>query len=66
MSYRVFKRRWWRDSKCTVPGAGRKTHVAWAQTEEEAQDICRSYNWCPLTGTRIRRPYGLAAEYEKA
>lgn len=64
MKYRVFKRRWWRDAKCTVPGVGRKTHVAWASSEEEAQDICASYNR-DAEGNRIRRRFGLACEYER-
>lgn len=25
--YRVFSRRWWKDAKCTIPGAGRKTTI---------------------------------------
>jgi hypothetical protein len=35
------------------------------ETEEEAREICRDYN-CDATGARIRRPYGVAYEYEEA
>lgn len=62
--YRVFKRRWWRDAKCTVPGAGRATTVARVQTEEEARLWCRGMN-LDDEGNRIARPYGLAYEYER-
>lgn len=62
--YRVFRRRWWKDSKCTEPGAGRKTHICFAISEDEARRICAEYN-CDSEGKRIKRPYGVAYEYER-
>lgn len=62
MRYQVFKRRWWRDAKCTVPGAGRVTHVAWCSDEEEAREWCRGMNY-DGEGRRVERPYGVAYEY---
>lgn len=47
MSYRVFRRAWWRkDAQGRIvpnPGA-RKTTLAHVRTEEEARQYCREYN----------------------
>ena len=64
MAYQVFKRRGWKDAKCTEPGIGRKTHVTWTASEEAAREACRRYN-NDSEGNRIERPYGLAYEYEE-
>lgn len=64
MAYKVFKRRWWLDAKCTEPGLGRKTHVAFTASEDAARRICAEYN-LDKNGHRIERPYGLACEYEE-
>lgn len=63
MKYEVFSRRWWKDAKCTVPGAGRKTHVMFCETEEDARQACQSHNR-DKDGNYIRRPYGSAWEYQ--
>lgn len=63
--YQVFKRRWWRDAKCTVPGVGRSKHVAWVYDEDEARLYCRGLNYDD-EGKRIDRPYGVAYEYRQA
>lgn len=62
--YRVFSRRWWKDAKCTIPGAGRKTTIQIVEGEDAAQKLCRSHNR-DENGNRIRRPYGSAWEYER-
>lgn len=42
MTYRIFKRTWWKDRACTVPGPGRRTYTGNEfQTEQEARDFCR-------------------------
>lgn len=66
MAYRVFRRSWWADEACTVPverlSAG--TTILRVETEDEARALCREYNVGP-DGERIRRPYGVAYEYER-
>lgn len=47
MSYRIFKRAWWRKDSAgkIVPNPGaRKTTLMYVNTEEEARKYCREYN----------------------
>lgn len=62
--YRVFSRRWWKDAKCTIPGAGRKITIEIVYGEAAAQKLCHSHNRDEF-GNRIKRPYGSAWEYER-
>lgn len=64
--FKVFKRRWWKDARCTVPGPGRKVHVCYAQSEEEARDMCRRFNTRDFGSPLGRGPKGLAYEYQQA
>jgi hypothetical protein len=42
MSYRIFRRTWWADTKCTIPRPGRKYYSGQtAETEEEARRFAR-------------------------
>lgn len=67
MAYRVFRRSWWKDRGCTVPvdRLARGVTIKRVQTEEEARAICREHNY-DASGERIRRPFGVAYEYEGA
>lgn len=67
MSYRVFRRSWWADEACTKPveSLSRGATIEHVETEEEAREACRAFN-CDAQGNRIRRPYGVAYEYEEA
>lgn len=53
MKYKVFIRTWY-DAKGN-PCAGRKTHLAWAYSEEEARKICHNYNSTHNPGKRSRK-----------
>jgi len=53
MKYKVFIRTWY-DAKGN-PCAGRKTHLAWAYSEEEARRICSNYNTTHKPGKRSRK-----------
>jgi len=49
MSYRIFKRRWWKDNPDWPNGlepdpSARKTHICYADTEDEARRICWTHN----------------------
>lgn len=65
MSYRVFRRAWWADEACTIPveQLSRGYTIATVPSEDEAQRRCREFNVGP-DGERVRRPYGVAYEYE--
>jgi hypothetical protein len=67
MSYQVFRRSWWQDPYCKIPvdRLSRGTTIEHVETEEEAREACRAFN-CDAQGNRIRRPYGVAYEYEEA
>lgn len=62
--YRVFTRTWWRYNKAypggKEPHMGRKTTIRWANTYEEAQDICRVWNANHKPGPLSRK-----AEFER-
>ena len=62
--FRVFRRRWWLDARCTKPGPGRRLTVTYTATEDEARAVCRAFN-CDAEGNRVHRPYGTAYEYER-
>ena len=64
--YRAFKRRWWRDNPEWPNGlepyaGGRKTHLAYFDTEEEARQFCREWNDSHDPGR-----YSIKAEFEHA
>ena len=46
--YEVFKRTWWRENKDypngLEPHAGKRRHIAWCDTEEEARRLCHAHN----------------------
>ena len=46
LSYYVFHRNWWRSDGRggRVPGAGPKTTIGFADTEQEAKAMCKEYN----------------------
>ena len=63
--YRIFRRTWWRDAACTVPGPGRRFHVCYAATEADARAECQSRGLMAY-GPTMRGPRGAAFEYERA
>ncbi len=65
--YRVFRRTWWANKACTVPHLGRKFHVCYVATAEEAREECRSRSRGLMAyGTTMRGPRGAAYEFEAA
>lgn len=66
MGYRVFRRAWWADRECNVPVSrlSRGTTIRVVETEQDARAMCREFNVGP-DGERVRRPYGVAYEYER-
>lgn len=63
MSYRVFIRNWWRkdgNGQRVPDPSARKTHYAYASTEDEARAIAQEYN-------RTHEPglYSRKAEFEE-
>jgi len=46
--FEVFHRTWWRRNPSwpdgREPGVGRPTRIGWAETEEQARDMCRQWN----------------------
>lgn len=66
MAYRIFRRRWWKDKACTIPGAGRKHYTGQtAATAAEAARICRENNTEAFGSPRGRGEYGAAYEFEE-
>ncbi len=65
MTYIIFSRTWWRRNPAwpngLEPGAGRRTKIATASTEEGARDICRVWNANHKPGRLSRK-----AEYTEA
>ena len=63
--YRIFKRAWWKDNpdwpRGLEPHAGRKRHICYVQTEDEARRYCREWNAAHNPGK-----YSTKAEYEGA
>lgn len=64
MSYEIFRRTWWKDDACTVPGPGRKHHVCYVESEAEARETCRRLNR-EKYGKKERGPRGMAHEFER-
>lgn len=66
MTYRVFSARWWADKRNTVPiTMPRRTRtICVVGTEDEARELCRQFN-TDNHGNRVKRPYGVAYEYER-
>lgn len=64
MTFHVFHQTWWkRDTSYPGgrrPGAGRKTTIGYASTEEEAQSMCKAWNAEHEPGFLSRK-----AEYER-
>lgn len=63
--YRVFRRTWWADKARTTPHAGRKFHVCYVATAEEAREECRRRG-AMAYGATMRGPRGAAYEFEAA
>jgi hypothetical protein len=64
MTYRIFRRTWWLDAKCTKPGAGRRYYSGQtAQTAAEARDICAANNEADYGSPNGRGPRGAAWEF---
>lgn len=62
--YRTFKRTWWKDRACTIPGPGRKTYTGNRFTSEaEARAFCARKGLAEFGETK-RGPKGMAYEYE--
>lgn len=63
--YRVFAANWYANPSNTVPISmpRAKQTVAWVDSESEARDRCRAYNF--KNGVRINRKFGRAYEYEE-
>lgn len=63
--YRIFRRTWWRDNKCTIPGPGRRFYSGQvASSEAQARLICRANNLEDFGSETGRGPRGAAWEYE--
>ena len=68
LSFRIFTRNWWKENKEWPNGlepdpTARKTHIKYVDTEQEAQEFCRSgNNNRPSSWKRLSRKY----EYERA
>jgi len=62
--YRCFHRTWWVANPSwpngREPGAGKKSHIAYADTVEEARAVCRSWN-----ETHDPGPLSRKAEFEE-
>jgi hypothetical protein len=60
--YRVFIRDWWKRGPAGLEPAprARKTHYAWATTEDEARSIAQEYNRTHKPGPLSRK-----AEFEE-
>jgi len=63
--YKIFKRSWWKHNPSwpnkREPYIGKKTHIKYVDTEEEARRFCEEYNRLNKPG-----PSGIKAEFEKA
>ena len=64
--YRIFTRNWWKENKNwpdnREPHAGKKTHIKYVETEEEAREFCGEQNSHRLSSWfRLSRKY----EYER-
>lgn len=61
--YRIFTRTWWRHNpewpNGLEPCLGRRTTIGYAQTEEEAREICKKWNASHNPGKLSRK-----AEYD--
>jgi len=63
MKYRIFKRSWWRDNSewpsGLEPHAGKKQHIKYVDTEQEAREFCTEQN-------KINNPgkYSIKCEFE--
>jgi len=65
MAYRIFRRTWWLDTKCTKPGAGRRYYSGQrALSADEARAICRANNERDFGSPTGRGPRGAAWEFE--
>lgn len=63
--YRIFRRTWWADAKCTIPRAGRRYYSGQrAQSADEARRICRANNLRDFGAENGRGPRGAAWEFE--
>ena len=67
MSYRIFRRNWWREAEAKgewpndlEPHAGTKHHIKYVSTEEEARAFCRRQNAISDPGR-----YSMKCEYEE-
>jgi hypothetical protein len=67
MTYRIFKRTWWADDACTVPGPGPKHHLRGQEfdTIDEAREFCAKHGEMDFGPTRRGRR-GMAYEFERA
>jgi hypothetical protein len=61
--YRVFKRSWWKDNPAwpngLEPAPGKKIHICFVDTEEDARRFCTEWN-----NTHKPGRHSLKAEYE--
>lgn len=65
--YRIFKRTWWADARCTQPRAGPKRYSGQtALSTEEARRICRANNREDFGSETGRGARGMAWEFESA
>jgi hypothetical protein len=66
--YIIFSRHWWRQNpkwpNGLEPHIGRKTHICYASTEDEARAICRKWNEDYKKKHKTNR-YSIKAEYKK-
>lgn len=62
--YQIFTRTWWRmELGKKVPGIGRKTHIKYVDTQEEAREFCCDGNDNrPKSWEKLSRKY----EYQSA
>ena len=64
--FRTFKRTWWRNAACTIPGAGKRYWTGHSfKTEAEAREFCQFRGLMEFGPTR-RGPRGKAYEYTSA
>ena len=67
-NYRIFSRSWWKRNpnypNGLEPRIGRKNHICFATTEDEARIICKKWNDDYMEKHRYNR-YSVKAEFEK-
>jgi len=65
LGYRIFKRSWWKENPSwpngLEPAPGRKTHIKYVDTEEEARAFCLEWNRTHPPGR-----LSIKAEFESA